>query len=72
MKFEEIVEKFYFYINFKNKKKYKQKLIDYFILNKFDDDNLSIKNKKYISPNTNIKNSIIFDFEKMGFIFQMN
>lgn len=65
LKFEEILEKFYFYINFKNKKKYKEKLIDYFILNKFDDENLSIKDKKnYITPNSNIKNSIIFDFEK--------
>jgi hypothetical protein len=61
---ESIISKFYFFFNKKYNSKNKTKLVDYYLVNKLDDDDLNLLDKKNYVYSTKSKNYTLLDWEK--------
>ena len=61
---ESIISKFYFFFNKKYNFKNKTKLVDYYLVNKLDDDDLNLLEKKNYLYSTKSKNYTLLDWEK--------
>lgn len=61
---ESIIEKFYFFFNKKYNVKNKTKLVDHYLVNKFDDDDLNLLEKKNYLTYNKTKYYTLLDWEK--------
>ena len=59
---DSIIEKFYYFFN--RKQKNKNKLVDYYLVNKFDNDDKNLLNKKNYLSYSSQKNFQLLDWEK--------
>ena len=61
---ESIIAKFYFFFNKKYNLKNRTKLVDYYLVNKFDDDDLNLLEKKNYLTYNKSKHYTLLDWEK--------